>query len=100
MQDTPLNRIVFGSLFIVIGIVLIVCHRKLRELGDRLKKYDPLLRQGDLWTGEYTRGGLILTDAITIIKYIIIIEISKRSNRLAKESIYARIYQAQRISTG
>ena len=67
MQDTPLNRIVFGGLFIVIGIVLIVFHRKLRELGDRLNKYDPLLRQGDWWTGEYTRGGLILTDAITIL---------------------------------
>lgn len=56
-----------GCVFVVVGVVLVVFHKKLREFNDRLSKHDPLLRWGEWWTGEYTRGGLIFTHVMTIL---------------------------------
>jgi hypothetical protein len=67
MQDTPANRILLGGAFFVVGLFLIIFHRRIRKWQDALSKYDPLARWGDWWTGEYTRGGLILSYGITIL---------------------------------
>lgn len=73
MQDTPFNRTIFGGILILFGLALIIFHEPLRKLQDTLSKYDPLLRNGDWWTGKYTRGGLIFTHAVTIIFGLILL---------------------------
>ncbi len=67
MQDTPFNRTIFGIILILFGLALIVFHKQIRKFNDVWSKYDPILRQGDWWTGKYTRGGLIITHAVTVI---------------------------------
>jgi hypothetical protein len=67
MRDTLLNRYLFGGLFILIGLALIIFHEQYRKFGDALNKHDPLLRWGDWWTGKYSRGGLIFARAATIL---------------------------------
>jgi hypothetical protein len=67
MHDTPLYRYLFGGLFILVGLALIIFHEPFRKFGDTLSKHDPLLRWGDWWTGKYSRGGLFFIRAITIL---------------------------------
>jgi hypothetical protein len=67
MNDVSIKRILLGGAFVLVGVVLIVFHDQLRRLGDAIRKSDPLLRWGDWWTGEYTRGGLIATRVLGIL---------------------------------
>jgi len=67
---TP-ERVILGGAFVVVGVLLILFHTafhdQLRRISDVFGKYDPLLRQGNWWTGEYTRGGLIALRVIGIL---------------------------------
>ena len=67
MSDDSIKRIIVGGVFVIVGLVLIVFHDRLRRIGDAIRKSDPLLRWGDWWTGKYTRGGLIATRVIGIL---------------------------------
>ena len=61
-----------GCVFIVAGVVLVVFHKKVKEINDWSNKHDPLLKWGDWWTGEYTRGGLIFTHLFIILLGLVI----------------------------
>lgn len=75
MNDASIKRFLFGGAFVVVGLVLIIFHNQLRRIGDAIRKSDPLLRWGDWWTGEYTRGGLIAIRVIgTLFGLFFIVE--------------------------
>jgi len=67
MSDASIKRVLLGGAFAVVGLVLIIFHNQLRKIGDAIRRSDPLLRCGDWWTGEYTRGGLIAIRVIGIL---------------------------------
>jgi hypothetical protein len=67
MSDASIKRFLFGGTFVVVGLVLIIFHNQLRRIGDAIRRSDPLLRWGDWWTREYTRGGLIAIRVVGIL---------------------------------
>lgn len=67
MVGASFGRVLLGVILIMVGLCHIVFFRRVKELYDALNRRDPLLWWGDWWTGKYSRGGLIITYAVTII---------------------------------
>jgi hypothetical protein len=65
--DSPLNRLVFGSLVLIAGLLVVIFHRAIKEHRDHLRALDWPTGFGAGWTGKYTRGGLIFTYATIIV---------------------------------
>ena len=65
--DSLLNRIVFGSLVFLAGLVIVIFHRAIKEHRDHLRALDWPNGFGAGWTGKYTCGGLIFTYATIIV---------------------------------
>jgi cytochrome bd-type quinol oxidase subunit 2 len=63
MQDSPLDKIVVGAFLMIVGLLIIILHRPIKEWRDSRGSY----RYGEMWTGKYTRGGLIITYAVIIL---------------------------------
>lgn len=67
MSDGSIKRVLLGGAFILVGFGLIVFHNRLRRIGEAIAKHDPLLRWGDWWTDQYTRGGIIAMRIIGVL---------------------------------
>ena len=65
--DSHFDRLVFGSLVFLAGLLIVVFHRAIKEHRDHLRALDWPIGFGSGWTGKYTRGGLIFTYATIII---------------------------------
>jgi hypothetical protein len=61
------ERILLGGASILGGLAIIIFHEQLRKFGDWWSKYDPILRQGDWWTGKYTRGALLFNRVLSVL---------------------------------
>jgi hypothetical protein len=67
VQDYPLAPLLVGFVFSVIGLVLIVFHRSVKEWRDDRNSRDFPIGYGEMWTGKYTKGGLIFTYGLIIL---------------------------------
>lgn len=60
-QDYPLDYFIVGTIFSVVGLVLIIFHRSVKEHSDYWRSRDFPVGWGEMWSGKYTKAGLILT---------------------------------------
>jgi hypothetical protein len=65
--DFPLDRLVFGSLIFLAGLLIVIFHRAVKEHRDHLNALGWPIGYGEGWTGKYSRGGLIFTYATIIV---------------------------------
>ena len=63
MQNSSLDKFVVGALLTVAGLLIIILHKSIKERRDSWSSYV----YGEMWTGKYTRGGLILTYAVIVV---------------------------------
>jgi hypothetical protein len=56
-------RILPGGVFSLAGLVIIFARARIKALFDAYLHY----QAGSMWTGEYTRGGLIFIRATIVI---------------------------------
>jgi hypothetical protein len=66
-QDYLLDHLVIGCIASVVGLLLIIFHKSIKEWGDCWHSKDFPIGAGEMWTGKYTRGGLIFTYAVIIL---------------------------------
>lgn len=67
MKDSPLDSLVVGSVLSLAGLAIIIFHKSIKEWRDNLHSKDWPIGYGEMWTGKYTRGGLIFTYAAIIL---------------------------------
>ena len=60
-QDYPLDYVVVGCICSVFGLVLIIFHKAIKEWEDYWHSKDWPIGYGEMWTGKYTKAGLIFT---------------------------------------
>ena len=65
-QDYPLDHLVVGCILAAGGLMIIIFHRLIKEWGDYMSSKDFPVGWGEMWSGKYTKGGLIFTYAIII----------------------------------
>ena len=63
MQDNSLDKFVVGAFLTVAGLLIIILHKSIKEWRDSWSSYV----YGEMWTGKYTRGGLIVTYGMIIM---------------------------------
>lgn len=73
MQDGPLDRFVTGSFLIVAGFLIVILHKPIKEWSDWWKSRDSPVGHGEMWTGKYSRGGLIFTYAVIILFGVVLL---------------------------
>ena len=66
-QDYPLDLLVVGCLSSIVGLFLIIFHRSVKEWHDYWRSKDFPVGAGEMWTGKYTKGGLVFTYAVIIL---------------------------------
>ena len=49
------------------GLLIIILHKPIKEWSDWWKSRDWPVGYGAMWTGKYSRGGLIFTYALIIL---------------------------------
>lgn len=67
IKDSQIAALLVGFALTVFGLVLIVFHRSIKEWRDDRNSRDFPIGYGEMWTGKYTRGGLIVTYAVIIL---------------------------------
>jgi hypothetical protein len=67
VQDSQLAALLVGCTFSVIGLFLIVFHRSVKEWRDERNSRNFPIGYGEMWTGKYTKGGLIFTYGVIIL---------------------------------
>lgn len=67
MNDTTLSGLAIGFLFAVAGTLVIIFHRSINKWWDKGNSKPFPFGIGEMWTGKYTRGGLVFTYAIIIL---------------------------------
>jgi len=67
MPDSSLDRSIVGCLLILVGLAIIIFHKAIKESRDRWMAKDFPVGFGQNWSGKYTHGGLIFTNAVIII---------------------------------
>jgi len=63
MQNSSLDKFVVGAFLTVAGLLIIILHKSIKERRDSWSSYV----YGEMWTGKYTRGGLIVTYGVIIL---------------------------------
>ena len=67
VQDFSLDQFVLGCILSIVGLLIIIFHKRIRAWRDYWASKDFPLGYGEMWTGLYTRGGLIFTYAVIIM---------------------------------
>ena len=67
MKDGPLDRLVIGALLTIAGLAIILLHKPIKEVRDRWQSRARFFDYDTMWTGKYTRGGLVFTYAVIIL---------------------------------
>jgi hypothetical protein len=70
-EDFALARLVVGVFLSVTGLVLIIFHKAIRKWRDYWNSRDFPVGYGDMWSGKYTKAGLIITYLVTIVVGVI-----------------------------
>ena len=73
MQDGLLDKLVVGTLLSLAGLAIIIFHKSIKEWRDSWSEKDFPVGVGDMWTGKYTRGGLIFTYAVIILIGVVLL---------------------------
>jgi len=66
MQSDPLEHLIVGLILAVAGFLIIVFHRSIKEWRDHWNSKDFPFGYGEMWTGKYSKSGLILTYTVII----------------------------------
>ncbi len=61
MPNYPLDYFVVGTLCFFVGLVLIIFHKSVKEHSDYWRSRDFPVGWGEMWSGKYTKAGLLLT---------------------------------------
>jgi hypothetical protein len=69
--DYPLDQLVVGCISSLFGLILIIFHRSIKEWRDYWQAKDFPVGAGEMWTGRYTKAGLIFTYGVTILVGVI-----------------------------
>ena len=67
MQDSPVDKFIVGAFLTLVGLAIIIFHKDIKEWRDDRNAQDWPIGYGEMWTGKYTRGGLIFTYALIIL---------------------------------
>ena len=67
MHASALDKFVVGIFLALAGLLIIIFHRSIKEWRDDQASRDWPFGYGEMWTGKYTRGGLIFTYAVIIL---------------------------------
>lgn len=70
LSDDPrdrLDQLVVGVLLTLVGLGILIFHKSIKEWRDRKGARDFPFGYGEMWTGKYTRGGLIFTYVVIIL---------------------------------
>jgi hypothetical protein len=67
MQSNSLEHFIVGWTLTVIGFLIIIFHRAIKEWHDYWNSRDFPVGYGSIWTGKYSRGGLIFTYGMIIL---------------------------------
>ena len=67
MIESALDKFVVGTFLTLAGLLIIILHRSIKEWRDDWASRDWPFGYGEMWTGKYTRGGLICTYAVIIL---------------------------------
>jgi uncharacterized membrane protein HdeD (DUF308 family) len=67
VKASPIERFVIGVILTLAGLAVIIFHRSIKEREDRRNSRPFPFGYGEMWTGTYTRGGLIFTYAAIIL---------------------------------
>jgi hypothetical protein len=67
MQDSPLEQFIVGVFLTLAGLAIIIFYKSIKERRDEWNAKDWPIGYGEMWTGKYTRGGLIFTYAVIIL---------------------------------
>jgi hypothetical protein len=69
MQDTFGTKILLGGVFSVAGLVFIFARERIKVLLDAQLRY----HARSMWTGEYTRGGLMFIRTAIVIMGVLLL---------------------------
>lgn len=67
VKSTPMENLVIGIVFALVGLAFIIFHRAIKSRNDRWNALPFPLGYGKMWTGKYSRGGLIFTYAVIVL---------------------------------
>jgi uncharacterized membrane protein HdeD (DUF308 family) len=67
LTEYPLDRFVVGVILTVAGLFIVCFHRSIKKWLDYWSSRDFPVGYGKMWTGKYTKGGLIFTYGVIII---------------------------------
>jgi hypothetical protein len=59
MPDSSLDKFVVGAFLTVAGLLILVLHKSIKEWQDWWASRDWPAGYGEMWTGKFSRGGLI-----------------------------------------
>ena len=65
-------NVLAGIASILAGLAVVIFHNTIRQTSDDINERSSRLF-GDWWTGEYSRGGLLIIRGITILVGLILI---------------------------
>ena len=67
VKDSALDRLIVGAILALAGFAIIIFRKSIKEWQDNRNSRAWPIGYGKMWTGKYTRGGLIFTDAVIIL---------------------------------
>lgn len=65
-KDYALDHFILGCGLIIAGLGIIIFHKAIKDRRDYWSSKNFPVGLGSMWTGKYTRGGLIFTYAMII----------------------------------
>ncbi len=73
VKDSPLERLIVGSILALAWFGIIIFHKSIKEWRDNWHSKDWPIGYGEMWTGKYTRGGLIFTYGLIILVGLVLL---------------------------
>lgn len=67
MNEAQFNSLALGIILVLAGLAVIIFHRAIKKWQDWWNSLPFPLGAGEMWSGKYTRGGLVFTYAAIIV---------------------------------
>lgn len=67
MHDYPLDHLIVGVILTVVGLLVMIFHKSIRDWRDYWSSKDFPVGYGESWSGKYSRGGLIFAYGLIIL---------------------------------
>lgn len=71
-------QILGGIALIIVGVLVVIFHDKIRRNQDKWNSMPFLIGLGDSWTGKYTRGGLLFVRGVIVLSGVFAIYLGIR----------------------